>query len=66
MFLLFSAPIPPLHQFPSCMKRSLVPQPCDFSCCVLGYEMEKRAIMQQYGARAYCPGVIQPVNNRYS
>lgn len=29
-----------------------------------GYEMEKRIIMQQYGARAYCPGVIQPVNNR--
>lgn len=29
-----------------------------------GYEMAKRLAMQQQGARAYCPGVIQPVYNR--
>ena len=28
-----------------------------------GYEMEKRAAMQ--GNPRYCPGVIQPVYNRY-
>ena len=27
--------------------------------------MEKRLALQQQGARAYCPGVIQPVYNRY-
>lgn len=33
-----------------------------FVCALAGYEMEKRAVMQ--GSR-YCPGVIQPVYNRF-
>ena len=34
-----------------------------FSLSGAGYEMEKRAAMQ---GNRYCPGVIQPVYNRYN